>query len=101
MPSAQRERRTSPVKIGQMRPTGALSKVSAPGSLEQRFSGTDAATRELERLPVTARGRDLAGVLLVVPDVTAELERLKLDAEQREIIGTFEQLIRARAGTSA
>jgi two-component system chemotaxis sensor kinase CheA len=41
----------------------------------------------------------LAGVLLVVTDITAEMERLKRDAEQREIISTFEHLMRDRAGT--
>lgn len=41
----------------------------------------------------------LAGVLLVVTDITAEMERLKRDAEQREIISTFEHMMRDRAGT--
>lgn len=45
------------------------------------------------------QGEQLAGVLLVVSDITAEMERLKRDAEQREIISTFEHLMRDRAGT--
>lgn len=44
-------------------------------------------------------GDKLAGVLLVVSDVTAEMERLKRDAEQRELISTFEHLMRDRGGT--
>lgn len=44
-------------------------------------------------------GERLAGVLLVVSDVTAEMERLTRDAEQRELISTFEHLMRDRGGT--
>jgi two-component system, chemotaxis family, sensor kinase CheA len=44
-------------------------------------------------------GEKLAGVLLVVSDVTAEMERLAHDAEQRELISTFEHLMRDRGGT--
>ena len=44
-------------------------------------------------------GEKLAGVLLVVSDVTAEMERLARDAEQRELISTFEHLMRDRGGT--
>jgi two-component system chemotaxis sensor kinase CheA len=44
-------------------------------------------------------GEVLAGVLLVVSDITAEMERLKRDAEQRELIATFEHLMRDRGGT--
>jgi two-component system, chemotaxis family, sensor kinase CheA len=44
-------------------------------------------------------GEQLAGVLLVVSDVTAEMERLARDAEQRELINTFEHLMRDRSGT--
>jgi two-component system, chemotaxis family, sensor kinase CheA len=42
---------------------------------------------------------ELAGVLLVVTDVTSEMERMTRDAEQREVISSFEHLMRDRAGT--
>src|SRR6185503_6884466 len=44
-------------------------------------------------------GGTLAGVLVVISDVTAEMERLARDAEQRELISTFEHLMRDRGGT--
>jgi two-component system, chemotaxis family, sensor kinase CheA len=51
------------------------------------------------RYKAMQQGEQLAGVLLVVSDVTAEMERLARDAEQRELISTFEHLMRDRGGT--